>query len=552
LLEVDYSGFSATENYESKTGSTADPFFDKAPPGGGPWRYSDGLWYPYVWDIRRDQLDARLSSHADNFLKGDHEFKFGVGYGTGEGDTVTAGGPRGIYYYRNEYTYDYYRYEYTYEYYYRASSRAYHYGAETATFSAFVDDSWRITENLTLNLGIRYDSISSDIPDYPLLDMNWNETGETIPGVKNIVEWTHFSPRLGFAYSFRDVGVLRGFYGKFYDGNVTGNWYAPPPTPPVWTYEYSTSRNGPWTPYYIWEWHTNTVDPNLKPPEADQFTLGYEHRLGSSYTLGVQAIYKETVNLIGWEILGDGVYEMVPWRNPFTGEVEELASVIEQPTTRKGNRPGDGSLAPPGEHYNQDFKGFVLSFNKRYSGGWSMFGSYTYSDSTGFLPQPWSENQGDPFYTQTTGRDPNIWRNATQALQNERRHVIQVQSNMDMPWKLNGSVMYRFLDGKPYNRQVEVGGQGSRTPLEQGAVTVIAIPAQSDVTRPSQNVFDLSLSRPFDLGPVDLTVRLDLLNATNEDSWEYWQTLNVPPGDHYRPNYYLWPRRLMVNLALDF
>ena len=178
--------------------------------------------------------------------------------------------------------------------------------------------------------------------------------------------------------------------------------------------------------------------------------------------------------------------------------------------------------------------------------------AYTYSDSTGFLPAPWSQNQGDPFYTGTTGRDPNQWLNSKQALQNERRHVVQVQSTADLPWKLNGSVMFRYLDGKPYNRQMQVGGLGSQTPLAQGSVGVIALPAQSDVTRDSQTVFDLSLSRPFDLGPVDLTVRLDLLNATNEDVGEYWATLTVPPGDQYIPSGFVWPRRLMFNLALDF
>ncbi len=30
-----------------------------------------------------------------------------------------------------------------------------------------------------MNVGVRVDSISSDIPDYPLLDMSWNPTGDT-------------------------------------------------------------------------------------------------------------------------------------------------------------------------------------------------------------------------------------------------------------------------------------------------------------------------------------------------------------------------------------
>ena len=165
LLEVSYAGDGGEWTLESSTGSTADPYFDMAPPGGGPWLYSEGFLYPYVWDTSKHQVDATLSTHADDFLKGDHEFKFGVQYGIGDGDTTVASGPRGVYYYRNEYVYDYYGYEYIYEYYYRVTSRAYHYGAETTTISGFIDDSWRLTESLTLNLGIRYDAINADIPD---------------------------------------------------------------------------------------------------------------------------------------------------------------------------------------------------------------------------------------------------------------------------------------------------------------------------------------------------------------------------------------------------
>ena len=55
----------------------------------------------------------------------------------------------------------------------------------------------------------------------------------TIPGLKDAIDWTLWSPRIGFAYQIGERSVVRGFYGKFYDGNVTGNWYAPPPDAPT-------------------------------------------------------------------------------------------------------------------------------------------------------------------------------------------------------------------------------------------------------------------------------------------------------------------------------
>ena len=409
-----------------------------------------------------------------------------------------------------------------------------------------------MTSNLTINVGVRYDQHNSDIPDYPRLNQDWSPTSETIPGLKDAVEWSLVSPRIGFAYQTSDKGVLRGFYGKFYDANVTGNWYAPPPDAPSYLYEYSDSRTGPWTPFFLFEQKGTTVDPDLEAPETDQFTLGYEHQLGRSFTLGIQGVYKETENLIGWEILGDGVYDFVPWTNPFTGEIEQLASIVEQPSTRKGNRPGDGSLAPPGTNYNQDYEGVVLSLNKRYSNGWSMQASYTWSNSEGFIPRPLAQSQGSPFYTSSQGRDPNNWINADQALQNDRQHVLQAQTNIELPWKLVGTAMVSYLDGKPFSRQVRVGSSSSQSPLNQGSQTVIAVPASDDNRLPSQTVFDLAVGRRFEIGPTTLKLDLQMFNVTNEDSYDWLQTLLVPPGSQFVPDGFIFPRRLMLRLRLDF
>lgn len=511
FLELHYAGYNGTDNWQSRTGSTADPFLDYSPDGADgkpdnslPTERSGSLYFPYVWELAHEQVDATLSHYADDFL-GEHDFKFGVSYVKGEGDTVTAGGLNGVYFYRYQYpdyTYEYYGNTYTYEYpmyYYRVTARPYHYGADAEALSAFIDDQWQVTHKLTLNVGLRFDQHNADIPDFPRLNQDWSETGDTIPGLKDAVDWTLWSPRIGFAYKIGDRGVLRGFYGKFYDGNVTGNWYSPPPDAPSYLYEYSLSPDGPWTESYVLEQLGTTVDPDLKAPETDQFTFGYEHQIGKSFTLGIQGIYKESKNLIGWEILGDGLYEFLDWENPFTGETITLASIVEQPSTRKGNGPGAGSLAAPGTKFNQEYEGAFISVRKRHTDGWSLQGSYTWSNSTGFLPRPLSQGQGSPFFTGGEGRDPNNWINAEQALQNEREHVLQMQANFDLPWKLNATVIYSYLDGKPYNRQFRAGTGSSSTRLEQGAQGVIVIPASSDARLPAQNVLDLALGRRFEL-----------------------------------------------------
>ncbi|MCP4845817.1 MAG: hypothetical protein GY901_12080, partial [Actinomycetia bacterium] len=75
FLEFAYSGYDGIDIHESRTGSQEDGFIDYSPPGGGPERYSGGLYYPWAWDTSQDAVDATVSTYADDFLGGDHEFK---------------------------------------------------------------------------------------------------------------------------------------------------------------------------------------------------------------------------------------------------------------------------------------------------------------------------------------------------------------------------------------------------------------------------------------------------------------------------------------------
>ena len=147
FLEIAYFGYTGIDVYESRTGSVEDPFIDYSPPEGGPPRYSGGLYFPWTWDNRQDAVNVAVSTYADDFLGGNHEFKFGVAYDKGWDETTSSGGIRGRYFYRYVYTYTYdyygYEYDYDYEYFYRTTAAAYIYGSENETISGFIDDSWQ-------------------------------------------------------------------------------------------------------------------------------------------------------------------------------------------------------------------------------------------------------------------------------------------------------------------------------------------------------------------------------------------------------------------------
>jgi hypothetical protein len=100
--------------------------------------------------------------------------------------------------------------------------------------SAYFQDDWRVTNSLTLNLGVRYDiytpwteryghmsnfDLNSDLIVSPTL-LGANEAGPT-GNIKT--DHGDIAPRIGFAYSLPRSTVIRGGWGlSYFPGNVSG------------------------------------------------------------------------------------------------------------------------------------------------------------------------------------------------------------------------------------------------------------------------------------------------------------------------------------------
>ncbi|HWS90835.1 MAG TPA: TonB-dependent receptor [Pyrinomonadaceae bacterium] len=97
----------------------------------------------------------------------------------------------------------------------------------------FVQDDWKATPNLTLNLGLRYDIFTAPTERFDQ-QANFDPAtrtmivaGEGAPGGRDLAETdrNNFGPRLGFAYSGFKADhtlVLRGGYGIVYSTDVSG------------------------------------------------------------------------------------------------------------------------------------------------------------------------------------------------------------------------------------------------------------------------------------------------------------------------------------------
>ena len=499
-----------------------------------PNTWSGGPFWDWIWEQHHDQVDVVLSHFATDFA-GDHEFKFGVQYNQGGGTTRT---------YDTDYLYIWSGYLY------KWSVTPYMYGGDTTTWSGFASDTWQISDRFTLDIGVRYDTHDATIPDYPRLDIDSNDTGETIPGV-DVFNWQDFSPRVGFAWQVTGDGktVVRGSAGIYRDGTVSGNWYAPPPEVPPWlTYSYYYGTTS------VQDRGLQLVDPGIEGPKTTEYTLGVEHQIGDDYSVGAQLVLKDTTNQVGWQILDDGVYEPFQWTDPDTGETFTLYDVIESPSLRKGNSTGPGANGGD-QPYDQEYQGIFLTFKKRYSSGWDLMASYTYSEAKGLTTRPLVDprwGQGSAFWTNRSESDPNVWLNAYGRLAGDRKHAFRVSSNVDLGWGLRLGGVLNLQTGRPEKTARRVG-------VPSGGNTIfISVPYSNENRMDSQAVLDLSFGKTFALSDWgDFSILLQLLNVTNEDAVTYYQqdvppSGILPPGNDFTPSDWVYPRRLTLRLKLAF
>jgi len=89
-------------------------------------------------------------------------------------------------------------------------------------YAGFVEDSWKATPRLTLNLGVRYDYFHIDAPPKP--NVSAPITALYTSTINNPKD--QFAPRLGLAWQVSPKTVVRAGYGIFYAKTSNSTYYA--------------------------------------------------------------------------------------------------------------------------------------------------------------------------------------------------------------------------------------------------------------------------------------------------------------------------------------
>jgi hypothetical protein len=282
---------------------------------------------------------------------------------------------------------------------------------EDKNTSAYIQDSWRVLSNFTVNAGVRWES----------QEVIGRNNTKAFKLNKNI------APRLGLIWDVQNNGrsKLYANYGRFYEsipmdinirsfgGEIVCFCYNFSPDPANYLQDPAAPRR-----QGVLGGSVEPVDPKLKGQHIDELLAGYDYEIAPNLRIGVQGTYRKLGNVIEDMLIGTtGEYLIA---NPGSG-IGRSAAFYD----------GGTVVTPPAK---RTFKGVELHAEKRFSNNYQFFASYLWSRLEG--------NYDGTFQASTGQLDPNINSafdyadfivNNHGLLSNDRTHQLKFYGSYQFP-----------------------------------------------------------------------------------------------------------------------
>jgi hypothetical protein len=376
---------------------------------------------------------------------------------------------------------------------------------DVSDLSLFLQDDWRLRDNLTVKLGLRYQT------------QFWPAVRYTVRGIDPYTfpsDHNNIAPRVSFAWDPTNdkKTSVHGAYGIFFDNHITAlsgitnlingdtqvrTLVAQLPNPLSIAAWNAPGRRLP-EPTAAYPSLEISIDPGLKTPYAHHAAVGVDRELPRQMAISANVVIARGFEQVGTIDYNAIVPALGAGRRPedVGGVAGTTASILQYTSF--------------GETW---YRGLSLSLSKRFSDRYQFLASYTLSKAednstdfqSAFVPQDngLGRNRQD-LLGLPTGFDPDAERGPSTQ---DQRHRFVLSGLYVAPWNVQISSIITVASGRPYNILAGVDlngdGNGGAFPPDR-ARTNPADPASSvgrlTGTMPNQATVDVRVSRRFSLG----------------------------------------------------
>jgi outer membrane receptor for ferrienterochelin and colicin len=337
--------------------------------------------------------------------------------------------------------------------------------------AGFVQDKWRLGNNITFNIGLRY-----DVEALPLHTADDPMVGDDHPTDKN-----NLAPRLGFTYDLGGKAVIRAGFGRFFDKThfeVVGGLYTGTPFTSSFTVNFPTAaadngpRNGqlPTDPFLVngpvlnrtllnqlypgGQQLRNTGatwdNPDRIVPVTNEMTLGYERQLGAAVSASVDYVHSMGRDLymslnLNPQVRSNPVVASSTLTRVPTPQLVTATNTLAQ--KYPGFAPFTTNVIQYVNTGETNYDALMLQLKKRFSNNYSAQVSYTFGKSRGN-----TSGNGAPLSNFQIGTDMHLDLNEGPS-DFDNRHNFTVSGTALVPRTggLNLSWVARALSGRPFS-----------------------------------------------------------------------------------------------------
>ncbi len=472
-------------------------------------------------DNASKNVTATVTQYVDDFLGAAHDVKVGIDYNDLWSTWIAKITGRGaMYAYGSGNVYG------------RISNRGLE--ARMLRHSAFIQDNATASDNLTLNLGLRFDRTTG-------YDMKGGVVGAQVDRYDNL------APRLGATLDVSGDGraVFHGSWGRYFEkisiGHVsraTGGAFTDPYEPnqrfffaipdgmfpadydplnptdvqvlalqdAVFQLANRTSFNADIFP----------ITPGLKSTHTDVFNFGFEYELVRDWVVGLDYIRKDDKNMFIYNDIIDHVFTPFEYTSPV------VPGFLDTPTTQTLYSKPSGAIEnvfDNSDYYVRWHNIVTLSLDRRRTGsGLNFSTSLTYQNNEGRI----ENGDGQTIWGRGFDEEDNPNFNGhpfseSGPLRFSRTWSWKILGNYRLPGDILLGMYWNLASGRPWNLKVRHGSRGIPQLLNAayGSTNIEKVRSRR---WDSHKQLDLRLSKSFNFGNGRFELMVDGFNMLNDFS----------------------------------